>query len=321
MSRTGILLSNMGTPEAPTPTALRAYLKEFLSDPKITGGNRILWWILLHAIILNTRPQRSAALYKEIWYENGSPLLVHCRNQEKALRSRLLNGFEVAIGMRYGRPSYKDAILELIGKGIDDMLLFPLYPQSSSVSSGSTIDAVSSFIKELPNSPRLRVVKPFYGHSAYIASLSSLINESLDSVSSRHEYLILSYHGIPASLAAAGDSYPLMCEKTSELLKPHLAIDPNRVLHCYHSRFGPAKWIEPYLEDTITNLARGGVRHIAIACPGFTSDCLETLHDIGIKATEQFRKAGGLELTRVPCLNSHHLWIDAMEQIIRESAM
>lgn len=318
--RIGILIAQLGTPEAPTAQALRPYLKEFLGDPRVIEVNRAKWWFILNAIILNTRPKRSARLYKRIWTEAGSPLLTITREQTEGVRTqfRTLNPeVEVAFGMRYGKPSLAGAIDELIEKGCSRLLLFPMYPQYSAATTGSTYDAVFEHLLKRRWVPTLRVAEPYYKDRRYIEALARTINEGIAQLDFVPEKLVLSYHGIPEKYVSKGDPYCCMCTETTAALLPLLKLDRKDVIHTYQSRFGKDPWLVPYTDRTIEDLGKSGIKRVAVACPGFTADCLETLDEIGNEALESFHEHGGEKLQLIPSLNAHPAWIDAMSAIIR----
>lgn len=317
----GVLIAQLGTPDAPTTEALKPYLKEFLSDPRVIETNRILWWFLLRLVILPRRPARSAALYKRIWTEEGSPLLLITQRQAEEVSKRLkaiLPSIEVAYGMRYGQPSLEDALDDLRDRGCNKLLLFPMYPQYSAPTTASTYDAVFQHLLKSRFVPTLRVAEPYYEHPAFLEALATTINTACDEFSPAPERLILSYHGVPESYVVKGDPYCCMCTETTQALLPMLNMPKEHVIQTYQSRFGREPWLEPYTDDTIEALAKEGIKHIAVACPGFTTDCLETLDEMGNEAHELFVEHGGETLRLVPCLNDHPTWIDGMTSLIQD---
>ena len=322
LEKTGILITQLGTPAAPTPQALRRYLKQFLSDPRVVEMNRLAWWLILNGIILNTRPKRSAALYRRIWREDGVSPLRHFTERQVAL---VAEGFakegidaEVTCGMRYGNPSIEAAVDELIERGCSRIILFPMYPQYSAATTGSTYDAFYAHLLKKRWVPSVKVVDAYYRHPAYVEALATSIRESCAKLPVPPEYLILSYHGIPQRYVRAGDPYCCMCTETSAALRPLLGGLADHTLHTYQSRFGREPWLSPYTDETITMLGQNGVRRLAIACPGFPTDCLETLDEIGNEGAHAFQAAGGEQFTLVPCLNDHPAWIEAMLTILKE---
>lgn len=315
----GVLIAQLGTPDAPTEEALRPYLKQFLSDPRVVEVNRIVWWFILRLIILRRRPAKSAELYKRVWSEEGSPLLVYTQNQARGVQellSQRVPQIEVAFGMRYGTPSLEDGIDELIAKGCSKILLFPMYPQYSGATTGSTYDAVFPHLLKKRFVPTLRVAEPYYAHPQYIRAQAHVINESLEQHAIEPERLLLSYHGVPTAYIEKGDPYCCMCTETTQALKSLIDLPDERIIQTYQSRFGNDPWLEPYTDCTAEALPKEGVKNIAIACPGFTADCLETIDEMGVEVREVFEEHGGETLQLIPCLNDHPVWIDAMASII-----
>ncbi|MDW8468348.1 MAG: ferrochelatase [Burkholderiales bacterium] len=301
----GILLVNLGTPAAPTPQALRCYLAEFLSDPRVVELPRALWLPVLYGIVLRVRPARSAEKYAKIWTPEGSPLAVHTRRQAELLAARL-PGVRVAWAMRYGEPSIAAGLAQLAG--CDERLVLPLYPQYSRSTTESVRDRLP------PGTP---MVEQFCEHPAYIAALAAGLRRHWARCG-RAERLVLSFHGLPQRAVDRGDPYRGQCEATARRLCAALGLGAHEVQVTFQSRFGPAKWLQPYTEPTLVALARAGVRTVDVACPGFVSDCLETLEEIGIGAREAFVAAGGAELRLVPCLNEDPEWIEALAAIALE---
>jgi ferrochelatase len=289
MYNMGILLVNLGTPDAPTPEAVRRYLAEFLADPRVVELPRWLWLPILHGIVLRTRPEKSAKKYAQIWTPEGSPLAVHTRRQAELLQQRL--GTPVRWGMRYGNPPLS----------ADADLVIPLYPQYSGSATGSVLDAIGNS----------KAVRDFHDHPAYIEALAA-VTERHWVAHGRGDKLVMSFHGLPQRAVDRGDPYQKQCLRTAELLARRLKTD---YLVTFQSRFGAARWLQPYTEPTLIELATGGVKRVDVVCPGFVSDCLETLEEIGIGARHAFLAAGGAELGLVPCLNEAPEWIDALAAI------
>ena len=317
----GILLAALGTPEAPTAKALRLYLKQFLSDRRVIEKNKIFWWFLLNGIILRRRPKKSAALYKRVWTDEGSPLLITTRNQSQKLETLLRDqGHEVHVdfGMRYGNPSLESAIDALVAKGCRKILLFPMYPQYAAATTASTYDAVFPALRAYRYVPSLKVVDPYFRHPAYISAQAQVINEHLTTID-EPDALLLSYHGIPKEYVDKGDPYCCQCTATTVLLKQSIALDATKVHQGYQSRFGKDPWIQPYSDELIEGYGKSGIKHLSIACPGFTADCLETIDEMGTEAEELFHECGGEQLSLIPCLNEHTAWIEAMGQIATET--
>jgi protoporphyrin/coproporphyrin ferrochelatase len=321
-NKIGILIAQLGTPDAPTPGALRRYLKQFLSDPRVIEVNRAVWWLLLNGLILRTRPKRSARLYGRIWREDGSPLRIYTQRQTDGVRERLLNKLptrtEVVFGMRYGSPSLESAVDGLVEKGCSRILLFPMYPQYSATTTAATYDVVMSHLLKRRFVPTLRVAEPYFAHPAYVGALAATMNESVQSLSWKPDRIVLSYHGIPAKYVAKGDPYCCQCTETTAALLPKLEFPADRVIHTFQSRFGKDPWLQPYTDVTFEELGKTGVTSIAVAAPGFTADCLETLDELGNEGHEQFHGAGGRQYHLIPCLNDSPIWLDAMASIIEE---
>jgi len=319
--RIGVLIAQLGTPDAPTPAKVRRYLRQFLSDRRVIEINRIVWWILLNFIILVTRPRRSARLYKRIWRKDGSPLLLITKSQAEGVAKRLLlvsKNIDVEFGMRYGSPSLESAIDKLIAKGCSKILLFPMYPQYSATTSASTYDAVFLHLLKRRWVPTLRVAEPYYAHPSYIEAWAKIINEHIAALPHKPERLVLSYHGIPRSYVNKGDQYCCHCVETTAALLPKLKLDREQVVHTFQSRFGSEPWLTPYTDVTFEELGKSGIKRIAVVAPGFTADCLETLDELGHEGHEQFTEAGGEELSLIQCLNDHPAWLDGMTEIIKE---
>ena len=320
--RIGVLLVQLGTPDAPTPAALRPYLKQFLSDPRVVERNRLLWWFILRLLVLPRRPRRSAALYQRIWTPEGSPLLVISRSQARALGAELdrrePGRFKVALGMRYGSPSVASAVQELADWGAERMLLFPLYPQYAGATTGSTYDEVFRQLSMLRFVPTLRVVPPYYAHTAYIEALAQSVREAMTPLTERPDKILISFHGIPQRFVDSGDPYASHCEATARLLAERVGWEEGSYVLTYQSRTGREPWLLPNTDDTLAQLARSGARHVLVICPGFVADCLETIDEIGNVGLEQFRAAGGETLQLVGGLNDRPRWIAAMTEIALE---
>ena len=319
--KVGVLLAQLGTPDAPTAAKVRPYLRQFLSDPRVIEVNRILWWLLLNCVILVTRPFRSARLYKRIWGKDGSPLLTITRKQADGVRERLSRQYgnvEVEFGMRYGTPSLESAVDALIAKGCSKILLFPMYPQYAAATTASTYDAVFPHILRRRWVPTLRVAEPYFQHPRYIAAQAQIINDHLAQLSWKPEYLVLSYHGVPEKYVTKGDPYCCQCVETTAALVPKLSMPSERVIHTFQSRFCREPWLTPYTDETFEALGHAGVKGIAVVAPGFTADCLETLDELGNEGHEQFEEAGGEQYSVIPCLNDHAVWLDALTSIIKE---
>jgi ferrochelatase len=319
--RIGVLISNLGTPEAPTKQALRPYLKQFLSDKRVIELNPVLWWIILNGIVLNTRPKKSAAAYASIWTDEGSPLMATTKKQAAAVRTHIEQeglDIEVAIGMRYGKPSLESAVDELMAKGCRRILLFPMYPQYAASTTASTYDAVFKHLLTKREVPTLKVVEPYYNRKIYIDALVTRYKEYLATVETPPEKVMLSYHGVPVRYVDNGDPYCCQCVETSQYFAKAAGLQPDQLVHTFQSRFGNEVWLNPYTDKTVEKLAHEGTKRLAVMCPAFIADCLETLEEIGEEAREDFLHNGGERFNLIPCLNDHPSWIQAMMQIIKE---
>lgn len=313
-----MILLQLGTPEAPTPGALRTYLRQFLSDPRVIDLSPWIWQPILHLMVLRTRPRQSAMLYRKVWTPEGSPLLTMTRRQASALQQALTSHagapVPVVVGMRYGRPSIAEAVEALTGSGVDRILAFPMYPQYASATTGSSLEQLFRDLEKLRVVPSIRIVPPYFDHPAYIDALAAVTRISLAQWPQPPTRLLLSFHGLPKRYAELGDPYPRQCEVTTRLLADALGLPDGVLSLVYQSRFGREEWLQPYTDRTLEALGAEGER-VAVMCPGFTADCLETLEEIRLRGQEQFHAAGGREFLAVPCLNDHPAWLDAMTQI------
>ena len=323
----GILIAQVGTPEAPTAAAVRTYLRQFLSDPRVIDLHPLKWLPILYLVVLTRRPKRSARLYRRVWTPQGSPLLIHSRSQEKGLQERLGDRYRVILGMRYGNPSIDAAMQTFAREGIDRILLFPMFPQFSSATTGSVYDAVtraafgrrcSLFFARRRRMPTLRTVPPYFAHPAYIGSLKAVVEETVQGLDSSPDRFLFTFHGIPQRYVDEGDPYAQQCRITARLLATSLGLGDDSWVQTFQSRFGKEEWLQPYTEDVLRQLGGGGVRLLVAACPGFTADCLETLDEIGHEGALQFREGGGHDLHLAPCVNGHPVWLDAMAEIARQ---
>jgi ferrochelatase len=318
LAKTGILLVNLGTPDAPTPSALRRYLKQFLWDPRVVELPRPLWWLILHGVVLRARPKQSAAKYAQIWTKEGSPLRIHTERQAMLLRGylgeRIKTPHAIGWAMRYGQPSIVSQLKSLREQGCDRLLVLPLYPQYSASTTASVFDAVASVLSRTRNAPGLRFVKHFHDHPAYIAAIGRQINEYW-MTHGRPDRLVLSFHGVPRFTLDKGDPYHCECQKTARLVAQELSLRDEAWVIAFQSRFGRAKWLEPYTIDVVTQLGKKKTGRIDVFCPGFVSDCLETLEEIGIENKAAFLNAGGRDYHHIPCLNERPDWIHALAQI------
>ena len=320
-NRTGVLLCNVGTPDAPTPTAVRRYLAEFLSDPRIVEIPAVLWLPVLYSVILTTRPKRSARAYAAIWTAEGSPLLTISERLTAALKRNFEAKFDdeliVALGMRYGNPSIAIAFDQLLAANARRVLIMPLYPQYAGATTASAYDAVQARCRKLRWIPELRFVADYHADRRYIDAVSRSITEFW-SLNGRGDRLLLSFHGIPRDYFLAGDPYHCQCQATARLLADRLELEPDAWAVSFQSRIGPRRWLEPYTDDTLNEWARDGVRTVDVVCPGFSVDCLETLEEIAMGSATVFQQAGGGELRYIPALNDNPAHVQALEAVISE---
>jgi ferrochelatase len=322
--RIGVLLVNLGTPDAPTAAAVRRYLAEFLSDPRVVEIPPALWKPLLHGPILLSRPAKSAAKYAKIWTTDGSPLLVHSLRQRALLRGLLGEKLKarglpadfcpIELGMRYGNPSIGVGIDALRAAGARRILVFPLYPQYAASTTGTAVDAVAAHLAGVRWVPGLRFVDAFHDDPGYVRALARVVNDWWMK-HGRPEHLLLSFHGLPRRTLDLGDPYHCQCHVTARLLARELGLVDAQWSLAFQSRFGRAQWLQPYTSERLVALAKGGTRRVDTFCPGFVADCLETLEEIGIEGRATFEKAGGGELRAIPCLNEHPAWIAALAEI------
>ena len=320
----GVLLLQLGTPDAPTTPALRRYLRQFLSDRRVIDLPRAIWWPILHLIVLQRRPARSAELYRRIWTDGGSPLLVTSCAQAAALQRQLQarTGERVvtAVAMRYGNPSTEAAVDELVRQGVDRIVALPMYPQYASATTGSSLEELFAVLAKRRVMPPVRVVAPYFDDAGYVDALAALAREGMARVEAPLERLIVSFHGLPKRYVDLGDPYQQHCEATARRLAAALGMSDERVMLVFQSRFGREPWLEPYADETIASLPARGVTRVAVMCPGFTTDCLETIEEMGMTNRELFMRAGGREYVMVPCLNDDPRWIDAMARLVRRDA-
>ena len=323
-ARTGVLLVNLGTPAAPTTAAVRSYLREFLSDPRVVEIPRLVWLPILYGIILTFRPAKSAAKYAEVWMPEGSPLAVHTARQAKLLAG-LLGGrakpnppIAVEYGMRYGQPSIARGFENLRTAGCGRIVVLPLYPQFSGSTTNSVHDAVDRYLKTRKGPPEVRFIEHFHDDPGYIEALARKVEKHWEvngSTRSRGGKLFLSFHGIPKRSVERGDPYQRECLVTADLLAARLGLGRDDWMATFQSRFGRAEWLQPYTEPTLVEHARKGLARADVFCPGFPADCLETLEELGIGAKEAFLHAGGKEFNLLSCLNEDDRWIEALADI------
>lgn len=316
---TGLLLTNLGTPDAPEPEALRRYLAEFLSDPKVVKLPRLIWLPILHGLVLRTRPAKSAEAYARVWSKRGSPLLANTMaladRLEAALRAELGPQFTLAVGMRYGNPSLGSALATLKEAGVARLLVLPLYPQYAEATTGSTEAAVLEGLKRLRWAPAQKTVRDYHAEPAYISALAESVREHW-AARGRGEKLIISFHGIPKQVSDAGDPYAGQCAATAAFLAAELGLAEDGWRLAFQSRFGRAEWLKPYTDAVLKDYAAQGIRKVDVICPGFPADCLETLEEIALRYAEVFRVAGGAELRYVPALNDRESHVRTLAGLV-----
>lgn len=313
-NKSGVLLVNLGTPDAATPKAVKRFLSQFLHDQRVVTLNRFLWCPLLHGVILPTRSPKVAKLYESVWMEGGSPLMVYSKRQAKKLQD-LINQ-PVALGMTYGSPSVGDGIQALLDQGVTRITVLPLYPQYSSTTTAAVSDALAKATKKLMVVPEIHFINQYHDHPLYIKALAEKVRQSW-SEKGQGDYLLCSYHGIPQRYADNGDIYPQHCLKTTELLAKELGLKEGQYQTSYQSRFGREEWLKPYTDDTLEALAKQGVKSMDIITPAFSADCLETLEEISVESREVFLSAGGNHFQFIPCLNDDDNHIAMMADIVQ----
>lgn len=319
--KTGVLLVNLGTPDAPARKDIRRYLAEFLSDPRVIEIPRYLWLPILHGLVLTLRPKKLEPRYRGIWMDEGSPLLVYSRRQAEGVRRLLgLRGVhaEVELGMRYGNPSIADAMTRLRAQGCERMLIVPMYPQYAASTTATVVDAATRHAGRLRDQPEMRFTKRFHDDPGYVAAVVGRI-ESFWRDHGRPQKLVISFHGLPRYSVELGDPYYQDCLRTGRLLRERLGLMPEQVELTFQSRFGSARWLEPYTEPTLKELARQGVTEVDVVCPGFLADCLETLEEIRIECRDAFLGAGGQRFRYIPAVNDDEAWITALADIVQRN--
>jgi protoporphyrin/coproporphyrin ferrochelatase len=318
---TGVLLVNLGTPEAPTPSAVRRYLRQFLSDPRVVELPRWAWLPILYLFVLPFRPGKTARKYASIWKPDGSPLRIYHERQAQMLRGYLGQRYKAVVpvvaAMRYGKPSVADALAELKEKGCGRILVIPMYPQYAGSATGSVEDALAKALRKQRPLPEVRFVKDFHDHRAYAKAVAKNINDYWFK-HGRPDKLLMSFHGIPKASVDRGDPYQAQCHESARLIAAELGWMDARTLVTFQSRFGGAEWIKPYTVDTLRKLAGEGVQRVDVVCPGFAADCLETLEEIAIEARKAFRDAGGKDFHYIPSTNDTPPWMTALTIIAME---
>jgi len=320
VQKTGVLLCNLGTPDAPTPAAVRRYLAQFLSDPRVVALPRLLWLPILYGAILPFRPAKSAAKYASIWMAEGSPLAHWTQRQALLLRGFLGERklpFTVRHAMRYGQPSIDAQLDALVADGCGRILVLPLYPQYSSTTTESITDAVNAWAARRPGAAQLRSVRDYHAEAGFIEAWVKRVRGYWQ-VNGRPDKLVMSFHGVPVSTIARGDSYERECQETARRLGERLGWAPGDYLVTFQSRFGKAKWLEPATEPTLRELGRAGTGRVDVVCPGFPCDCLETLEEIAMEGKAAFLESGGREFHHIPCLNDSDAWIGALAGLVEQ---
>lgn len=315
----GILIANLGSPDEPTPKAVRRYLAEFLWDKRVVEIPRPLWWLILNLVVLNVRPKKSAALYQSIWTEHGSPLLVHSQNQAEKIRGYFdkhhPGRVAVSLGMRYGNPSVESALEELHGAGAQRILVLPLYPQYSATTTATLFDKVADLLKKRRLLPELRFINHYHDHPGYIDAMATQIHNYW-AENGRTKFFVLSFHGLPHRCLKQGDPYFCECQKTARLLAEKLELDDDQWKITFQSRFGREEWLKPYTDKSLEELAREGKHDVDVYCPGFSADCLETLEEIAETNRDVFLQAGGKNYRYIPALNASEAHISFLTNLI-----
>jgi len=320
VAKTAVVLVNLGTPDAPTAAAVRPYLKQFLSDPRVVEIPKAIWWLILNCIILPFRAGKSAEKYALIWTKEGSPLKVHTKKQASLLRGYLgERGHDVGVtyAMRYGSPSLPEVLQKLKDEACDRILILPAYPQYSATTTASIFDAVFAHYCNERNVPELRFVKHYHDHDGYIHALQESVLAYWQT-NGRPTKLVMSFHGVPKRTLLLGDPYFCECQKTARLLANQLGLTTDQYVVAFQSRFGKAEWLQPYTAPTLVALAKAGIERVDVICPGFVSDCLETLEEIAIEAEREFKAAGGKDFHYISCLNESPVWISGMTAIAEQ---
>lgn len=318
--KTTVLLLQLGTPDDPSVPAVRRYLREFLSDPRVVEANRLVWWLVLNGVILPFRPAKSAEKYRRIWCaETGMPLLRYTRQQAADLQAELGPRFRVEFAMRYGNPNIRDVVARISQDRVPRLIAVPMYPQYSATTTASALDGLFAALSQQRAMPAVTVVPPYFDHPAFLEAKADLITSELAALPRTPDHFLLSYHGIPQRYAKAGDPYALHVERGTRALVQLLGWPKGKWSRTYQSLFGREEWLKPYTEEKVKELAKEGKKEIFIATPGFTADCLETIDEIGFELRQVFAEAGGEKLHRCPCVNAHPKFIAALARLVREA--
>lgn len=322
--RIGVVLVNLGTPDAPTTPALRCYLGEFLSDPRVVEIPAFIWKIILYGIVLRTRPKKSAQAYARVWRQQGSPLLSHTADLTDAIRNQLTaqsnSPVSVTFAMRYGNPSVESTLLDLEQQGVERLLVMPLYPQYCGATSASSADAIFNTLRRWRWLPELRISGPYSDHPQYIQAVADSIRAQW-AQHGQGDKLLFSFHGMPKATLDAGDPYFCHCHKTARLVADNLELEPSQWELAFQSRFGAAEWLQPYASKRFAALPSEGVKHLTVVCPGFAVDCLETIDEISVEGHDDFIKAGGRQFIYVPALNNSEAHAQLLlERVLQQTA-
>lgn len=315
--RVGVLLVNLGTPDAPDVPSVKRYLAEFLSDKRVVEIPDLVWQPILRGLILTTRPKRSAAAYAKVWTEDGSPLAVITRRQAEAMQARLGEGVRVEWVMRYGQPSIGERLQAMMDSGCERILLAPLYPQYSAATTATVVDKAADCLREMRWQPALRTLPAYHDDPLHIDALASDLSRQLDALGFEPEVLVLSFHGMPERTLHLGDPYHCQCRKTARLLEEAMARPGLRFRTTFQSRFGRAKWLEPATDATLVEEGKAGTKRLAVACPGFAADCLETLEEVAMEGRDTFLEAGGEKFAALSCLNTSDPGLAMLEKMLR----
>ena len=322
--KVGVLITNLGTPDAPTAKALRPYLKQFLWDPRVVEVPRPIWWLILNGIILNTRPKKSAHAYQTVWTEAGSPLALHTENQARLLQEKFTQaaptGFDQPVivdwAMRYGSPSIAATLQKMMAQGVRKLVVLPLYPQYSAATTGSTFDALADEFKRTRWLPELRFINQYCDSDAYIEALANSIRTHWQA-HGQADKLVFSYHGVPLRYLHEGDPYHCQCHKTTRLVAAKLGLAEDSYITSFQSRFGREEWLKPYTDATLKSLPEKGIKSVQVICPGFSADCLETIEEIGVENRDYFLESGGKEYQYIPALNDSDEHINVLFDLLQ----
>lgn len=314
-TKTAVLLTNLGTPNTLNQNAVKQFLRQFLSDPWVVELPRMPWWLLLNTIILPLRSGKILRAYQRIWTAQGSPLLVHAKRQQATLQARLGAKCQVALAMRYGEPSFESVIDELIGSGVDRLIVLPLYPQNSATTCATSFHHLSRVLTHYRHLPSIHFIDSYFEHTHYIAALAQSVREHWAETGDRG-HLVMSFHGLPQINIERGDPYQAQCQQSARLLATALGLNRADWSLCFQSRFGKQTWVQPYTEETLNSLVSRGIDTVDVICPGFSADCLETLDEIDIKGRDLFLQSGGAQFRYIAALNSRNSHIDMMQVLV-----